>query len=1129
MHLLNAHRVLRPNEKLTFAGQCPPILIGQSLAQMLVYMKRLLLLGYACLGLLSLSYAQTRELWQRVSDTPENSTASMTLPHRAIHYQLDRAGMEQILFSLPLESDEPEVRRRPVLRLPDPSGQWQRFYICESPIMAPGLAKRYPGIRTYLGRGIDDPGAHLRLDIGPQGLHASVRGRTATWLISPDRLQQNNVYLVYERSKLYSEQRSTFDCVVETTVDLPEETYAGRTAGEDLRVFRLAVAATGEYTTFHGGTVEEGLGAIVTAVNRVNSIYETELGIRLMLVEHNDEIIFTQANSDPFPDSADGSDRIDINQNILDLRLGPDAYDIGHLFDRRSDGGIASLGSVCSNSRKAKGYTSLANPVGDLFYVDYVSHEIGHQFGAHHTFNSISSGSCQGNRAGGSAYEPGSGSTIMGYAGLCPGNNYATRSDPYFHTASIEQISRFVTRSLGSACAEVIATENTPPEADAGGSSWVIPFATPFELEGAATDIDDDQLTYCWEEFDLGEAQDLGEMSTLAPLFRSLPPTIDPVRVFPAIETILDGVSLPDEVLPTLARDLRFRLTVRDNSSEGGGVDWDQTRLKVVTSAGPFKVTSQNTAETWTAGSYQLITWEVAGTDAGEVNTPSVDIYLSVEGGLRYSRILAENMPNTGRAIITVPPGEAGLNYRIKVKGHDNVFFDINDAPIQIIQPPASGIVLSLLEEPVTICGGDDLEIRLGVAALLDFDDDVQILPEQLPSGLVFSAEPVSIRPPELPVVTITGTEQLATGTYQIDILATDGQVQDTISYTFQVFAGRPAAPTLLSPAPDELDISTRPVFDWGFSADAESYVLQISTDPGFTDLIFRDSGLTESAYALPVSLTDSTTYYWQVRADNQACGPGDFSAATSFTTEVHRCEVFLPREDFPVDFTSSPFIFSRINVDKDVVVRDVNVVDIRGQYDDRIGDLKFQLRSAAGPSIDLVPTFEDCTARDSFRFELDTEAELLLACPYQDGQRYRPHEPLSVFYNQPAQGSWRLAIFDDGGSGRLDSWALEICYPVRPLGTNGPLPPQSSRLRVFPNPTNHTIQLSCSLDRPERVVIELYDLHGKLVLRNDFGRFPAGDRRFHLRIDELPAGMYVYRWWGEGRVLRANGKLIKL
>ena len=297
--------------------------------------------------------------------------------------------------------------------------------------------------------------------------------------------------------------------------------------GDVLRTYRLAVAATGEYTQFHGGTVEDALAAIATTMNRVNGVYERELSSRMILVDSNHLIIFTDPNTDPYG----GGNSLGTNQTVVDNNIGNANYDIGHLMTQ-GGGGVASLRSVCDNGDKARGLTGLAQPVGDPFDIDFVAHEIGHQFGGNHTFNSTT-GSCNGNRVSNAAYEPGGATTIMGYAGICGANNIQLNSDDYFHNRSLEEIVNHIVLGQGNSCATMIPTENTAPVVDAGPDGYVIPVSTPFELIGSATDLEDTTLTYAWEQFDLGPSGDYDDPQGNAPLFRSFQPDTLPVRVFP--------------------------------------------------------------------------------------------------------------------------------------------------------------------------------------------------------------------------------------------------------------------------------------------------------------------------------------------------------------------------------------------------------------------------------------------------------------------------------------------------------------------------------------------------------------------------------------------------------------------
>lgn len=574
------------------------------------------------------------------------------------------------------------------IELPMPDGGITSFEITETSVMEQQLAARYPSIKTYAGRGLDDPSASLRLDITPSGLHAQVLSSRGLYYIDPINPREN-LYAVYARRDAV-QSVNAFECL---TASVAAPTTAAKPAafefGGTLRIFRLALAATGEYTAYHGGTVQGALAAMVTAVNRVNGIYETELGIRLVLVADNDQLIFTDPTTDPY-DNYDGQAMLLQNQSTLDAVIGDANYDIGHVFST-GGGGLAQVGSVGQSGAKAQGVTGLASPVGDAFYVDYVAHEMGHQFGATHTFNSTV-GSCGGNnREPSTAYEPGSGSTIMGYAGVCGVDSIQAHSDTYFHAASLEQIAAYITSGAGGAVGTQSSTGNHPPSVDAGWDH-TIPANTPFRLAANAVDPDGDAVLYCWEEFDLGPASNLGASDNgSSPLFRSMEPTTNESRTFPSFADQGINLGLPAEALPTTGREMHFRVTARDRQSGGGAFSMDDMVVTVSAMAGPFSVTSPNTAVTWNG--LRTVTWDVAGTDLPPVNAATVDILLSTNGGLSYPIMLASETPNDGAELLEMPQ-VACKQARIKIQAADNIFFDVSDVDFTLLDTPPTPVVV---------------------------------------------------------------------------------------------------------------------------------------------------------------------------------------------------------------------------------------------------------------------------------------------------------------------------------------------------------------------------------------------------------------------------------------------------
>jgi hypothetical protein len=603
---------------------------------------------------------------------------------RPAHFTVFRADLgvlEGHLRRAPLEFTDEAARAPLLVPIPMPNGGYRAFEVFESPVMEPELAAKYPDIRTFAGQGVDDPASTVRLDLTRHGFHAQVLGPGGRVMVDP----LNRGDRVHYASYFAVDQSREHDWVCEGALGvLGELAPAGGTRfGETLRTYRLANAATGEYTIFHGGTVADGLAAIVTAVNRVNQVYEREVAVRLVLVGNNDLLVFTNPNTDPYTNN-NGVAMLSQNISTCNSIIGSANYDIGHVFST-GGGGVAYLGSVCTNS-KAGGVTGLPQPRGDAFYIDYVAHEMGHQFGANHCFNSPT-GSCGGNRSGSNAYEPGSASTIMGYAGLCGQDNIQTRSDAYFGSNSFSAIRAFIESGSGRNCDTPSQTGNTGPTVDAG-PAYAIPAGTPFTLTATGSDPDGDALTFAWEQRDRGPAARLTDPDDgRFPLNRSYEGTASPSRKVPRLSTILANGTDSRDRLPEVSRNYRWRVTARDNRAGGGGVAIDEVTHTVVGGAGPFDVTRPAGGEVWSG--FGEVAWAVAGTDQPPIQCTHVNILLSVDGGQTFPVVLASNTPNDGHEVVAVPPGVAGTQARVRVEPVGNIFFDINPAPFVVeLTPP---------------------------------------------------------------------------------------------------------------------------------------------------------------------------------------------------------------------------------------------------------------------------------------------------------------------------------------------------------------------------------------------------------------------------------------------------------
>ena len=424
-------------------------------------------------------------------------------------------------------------------------------------------------------------------------------------------------------------------------------------------------------------------------ISRVNGIFNRDLAVKLEIITNNSDIIYLDALTDPYSDGTVGAKGAwgQELQNVLTTKIGDSGYDIGHLFGASGGGGNSGcIGCICVAPTttdplgKGSAYTSPSNniPEGDTFDIDYVVHEMGHQLGANHTFSYTIEGT-------GVSVEPGSGSTIMGYAGITD-YDIQPHSDDYFSFVSIAQIqNNLATKSCGTSTALL----NSTPTVNAG-NDYIIPKGTAFVLRGTGSDPNGSPLTYCWEQNDSAITTSSGNSTAYptkpdGPLFRSITPNISPVRYFPSYNNVLlNKLSTTWESVSAIARTLHFKLTGRDNAALGSRqTNSDEMIVTVNATTGPFEITSQNVGDmSWFQGTNQTITWNVNGTNVLPGST-NVNIKLSTDGGITFPTTLVANTPNDGSQIITVPNLTA-TNCRILIEPTANIYYAINSMPFAI-------------------------------------------------------------------------------------------------------------------------------------------------------------------------------------------------------------------------------------------------------------------------------------------------------------------------------------------------------------------------------------------------------------------------------------------------------------
>lgn len=1048
-------------------------------------------------------FAQQATTW-----TPVNSTAAQ------VSKNVLRASFpkEFALYKAPIAAMKVALQAAPdrftattsvvVIAVPNTQGTLEHFRVFEYSNFTPDMQARFPEIRSYIGVGVEDQLAQIRFSMDQNGFQAMVFRVGKTNEFIEQYTTDGSTYAVFESSR--EKGKLPFVC---STIDTQLATdLAGKTnlssAGQ-LLTFRLALSCNAEYTTYFGGTIAGSVAAMNATMTRVNGVFEKDLAIHMNMID-NTSVIYTNATTDPYTTMGSWNGQL---QSTLTSVIGEANYDIGHMFGATGGGGNAGcIGCVCVNGQKGSGITSPADgiPMGDTFDIDYVVHEMGHQFGGNHSFSNSVEGT-------GVNVEPGSGSTIMGYAGITS-QDVQPHSDDYFVYANVKQIQD---NMVGKTCPVRTTLTNIAPVVNAG-ADYTIPKSTPFILDGTATDANGDTLTYCWEENDSATSQTGANSAASAtktggPNWRSYSPVATSKRYCPPLARVIanasttQGTEIVVEALNSVARTLNFVLTARDNYAGAGQTNSDAMVVTVSAAAGPFLVTVPNTAVDWAVGSSQDVTWDVAGTTANNVNAATVDIFLSTDGGYTYPIQLASVVPNDGTETITVP-NNIGTTNRIMVKGHNHIFYDISNTNFTISQALVDFTINAIGGTSVQTCAGTAAEKAIQFTTYLGFADNTSFTTSGQPAGSVVTFNTNPINATGVVLMTIDNTAGAAPGIYPIVVTATAGSIVKTITINFQLFASSFAGVSLTSPANLAGSQATSLTLSWTADANATSYDVEVATDAAFTTIVATGTA-TSNSYAL-TGLSNQTDYYWRVRPRNASCS-GEFSSANQFTTGNVLC-ANLPSANVPLTIatTANVTVNSTLAVTDNLTLTDVNVsVNITHSW---VNDLTLTLISPTGTAVQLVARPCANSALNDINATFD-DAGVPLVCannPAISGT-VKPTQVLSAFNGQSSAGTWTLRVLDsanqDGGS--IVGWSLNPCGVQIPLSVD-----QNSlaNFAVYPNPTQGNFTVQFNSDSSQAVQVELYDLRGRSVYGSTFEN--TGFFTQNIQLDAVQTGVYLLK-----------------
>ncbi|UGU18321.1 M12 family metallo-peptidase [Sinomicrobium kalidii] len=1041
--------------------------------------KKLLLLAFS-LSLL-MSYGQT-PLWTPANGTDRSSVlpAKRQLPADKL-YNLDIKALKKALSDAPLRR-EISGKSKTVVAFPNAEGKLERFAVVEAPVLHPELGARYPGIKSYAGQGIDDPSAIVRFSISHLGLSSmKLSSHQGSIFIEPYS-KDRSVYTVYDRKE--ARHMSAFECTLkEDVLKATTGKSSARNADDGiLRTYRLAISATGEYTQYFGGTKIDALAAMNTTMTRVNSIFENDFAITMVLIANTDDVIYTDPASDPYSSGGYNSQL----QNTLTTVIGEENYDIGHLFIQGSNNGNAGcIGCVCVDNQKGSGFTSHSIPEGDNFDVDFVAHEMGHQFGANHTFTIRNEGTD-------AHFEPGSGSTIMGYAGITGSTDVQEHSDPYFHAFSIEQVTNYIKTT---ACQTDTPTGNNIPTANAG-PDYTIPKGTPFALSGEGTDADsEDVLTYCWEQMDEDDALDPfpSPTATSGPVFRSVMPSVSEIRYFPAASTVLEGSTASQwEVVPEVARELNFRLTVRDNRAGGAANNSDDMLITVADEAGPFTITSHQDPSNVATGSTQTVTWDVAGTNSGDINVQKVDILLATSDDFSQLIPLASNTDNDGSEDVTFPEDIDTDHGRIVIKAVDNIFFAVSKSDLSFRE---FGIYFETKD--FIACKPDDLEFTFTYQAASEFAQEVSFSATDVPEDAEIKFDPATANANNTEIhVTLSGIDSLDTGSYTFNIIAEGNELTAEVPLNMSVHNFTDfSSIALVSPlnASNKNDLNTK--LEWEPQDDVQTYVIEIATDEEFTSII--EEGTPASAGYVPQNLEYGAAYYWRVKPVSY-CNEGEYSDTFFFYTlsQAPVCDEYENNTPVIIDGSQASTVTSTINITDRGLINDISLgLDITHTW---VSDLTIDLTSPSGTTVRIINGI--CGSNQNINAVFSDEGNPITCGndPAISGT-VLPAESLKSLLDEPVTGKWTLTVQDgyDADGGSINAFSLNLCIKPDPL-----LSPDNFTLK--------TTSETCRDNQDGMISVEAKEiLDYRAVLTGDNGTEVTETFRYFWEATGLDAGNY--------------------
>lgn len=959
-----------------------------------------------------------------------------------------------------------------------PNGISTHLILENSGVLPYDLQTKFPTIKAYKARNIFFPKTDFRIQ--------NFNGQWEIYMIKGDSVSKvlKNKEGIWEKEIQddFNEKLNCFTNAKNNEKNLTKSSYS--LPDDTLRIYRLAISTTGEFSDFHGGNMPKVLSVLVGMVNLINAVFERDLGVRFTLVNQSDDLIFQYANADPFTQGNESSQ----NQQLLDRLIGNDHYDIGHVVGGLKSVSIGKVGSICQKGEKGMGVSTSLIPEGVSFVFDYFSHELAHQLGGNHTFNSVI---CNNQRNPQTAWEPGSGISILGYPGLCASDNLASHVLPHFHSGSMEEIGNLLISKDYKNCGVKLPFKRSKLGV-VDIADYDLPRNTPFFLDPV---MDNFGEWFSWESIDLGDPLPLNAIKGSSPNIPMIPLKNKALRYFPAIDSLVKSTFEPGFVLADYDRNINLRLTRRDVSK----LDWHSFSLRVNSNSGPLTVIFPKEDLVNEGDSPIVVEWNPANTFLPPVAADKVDIFLVDIFNPDTIIYLQRNVPNLGRISVYLPLYLPQSTYKIGVKGTNKLFFNLSQGKIKF-QKKEAVFLNPGFKIPLFTCGNE-----------INFNWDLSTLPKTFfpltlklkdISGWKFSwNDKVLLEPENISFQALGLSERPVSNIYgtTLTILSSNKELNFPIEWV--AYPKKEIKIENITPVHKAEIFDLNPLFSWKSDVKADWYQVEISDNTKF-DILLDSMVTTENATFSPVKFESGKQYFWRVKYVNILCGKFN-SEVFSFTVANSICHDWNSIDS--IRLNQIPFRQSSLIIEKKGTITDISElwVNLNISNWERV---KIYLKAPSGKRIQLDFPF-NCLKTGQWQYLKFTKNNTdVKPCLMVDTLVIPNSYIFKELNGELINGLWQLVFEGVNQVGNIGNWGMNGCVIDRITGLNN-LNKMEPLTYIFPNPSNEKA-VNMIFQKNGEAKIILWDIYGKKM-----GEWRKDYLYNKLFINDLNISNGVYFW----------------